>query len=537
MRWSSFLHVLVAGIFISGTIVVAGADLPSGSSVPISESDSGTNQLKTAVPCLWDDAVMANVELPLATPAFSPKQIKADYYYRIPVRPIYRSYPVYRPDKEPPGYYEALLQREPEILWDEKYRPPLNTPADWVKAGELVFDAAISAGNGRLMVSGNTENFLRDARWYERTGTPVTREGIVPAYSYVIREKGKVEIGKLSCAMCHTRIMNDGSVLKGAQGNFPFQHAVAEDLRSDPAAAAVNVILERTLYRAPGLQPDPLDRRARMTADELAADSAVIPPGVLARHRLRPDQPVQVPDLIGVHGRRYLDRTGLQHHRDISDLMRYAALNQGADFLASIDGWVPLTEMMDGHPLPENPKDAPRGVIDRYSDEQLYALALYVYSLQPPKNPNPFDAGAARGEEIFTTEGCAKCHDPAQGYTNNKLVAAPGFAVPPDHPEIASVLKRRVDTDATMTLTTRRGAGFYKVPSLLGVWYRGPFEHNGSVATLEDWFDPHRLDDDYVPTGWKGPAGTKTRAVKGHEFGLDLSKDDKAALIAFLKTL
>jgi hypothetical protein len=88
-----------------------------------------------------------------------------------------------------------------------------------------------------------------------------------------------------------------------------------------------------------------------------------------------------------------------------------------------------------------------------------------------------------------------------------------------------------------MTLTTYRGTGFYKVPSLLGVWYRGPFEHNGSVATLEDWFDPRRLEDDYVPTGWKGPLGTKTRAVKGHEFGLDLSSDETDALIAFLKTL
>lgn len=56
------------------------------------------------------------------------------------------------------------------------------------------------------------------------------------------------------------------------------------------------------------------------------------------------------------------------------------------------------------------------------------------------------------------------------------------------------------------------------------------------VATLEDWFDPKRLRDDYVPTGFKG-YGVKTRAVKRHEFGLQLSAEDKRALIAFLKTL
>jgi hypothetical protein len=75
-----------------------------------------------------------------------------------------------------------------------------------------------------------------------------------------------------------------------------------------------------------------------------------------------------------------------------------------------------------------------------------------------------------------------------------------------------------------------------KVPSLKGVWYRGPFEHNGSVATLEDWFDPARLRDDYVPTGFKG-VGLKTRAIKGHEFGLRLPADQRKALIAFLRTL
>jgi hypothetical protein len=63
------------------------------------------------------------------------------------------------------------------------------------------------------------------------------------------------------------------------------------------------------------------------------------------------------------------------------------------------------------------------------------------------------------------------------------------------------------------------------------------FPHDGSCATLEDWFDPRRLRDDYVPTGFLGPHGAKTKAVKGHTFGLSLSSDDRTALIAFLKTL
>jgi len=58
----------------------------------------------------------------------------------------------------------------------------------------------------------------------------------------------------------------------------------------------------------------------------------------------------------------------------------------------------------------------------------------------------------------------------------------------------------------------------------------------GSVATLEDWFDPRRLSNDYVPTGFKG-YGVKTRPVPGHLFGLDLSLEDRKALLAFLRTL
>lgn len=97
-------------------------------------------------------------------------------------------------------------------------------------------------------------------------------------------------------------------------------------------------------------------------------------------------------------------------------------------------------------------------------------------------------------------------------------------------------MDRTVDTDPGLALRTRKGTGYYKVPSLRGLWYRGLYEHSGSLATLEDWFDARRLEADYVPTGWRGPGVTR-RAVPGHEFGLDLAPADKAALIAFLRTL
>ena len=63
------------------------------------------------------------------------------------------------------------------------------------------------------------------------------------------------------------------------------------------------------------------------------------------------------------------------------------------------------------------------------------------------------------------------------------------------------ILPLSIGTDPRLALQTRKGTGYYRVPSLKGVWYRGLFEHIGSVATIEDWFDPRRLRNDYVPMG------------------------------------
>ena len=60
------------------------------------------------------------------------------------------------------------------------------------------------------------------------------------------------------------------------------------------------------------------------------------------------------------------------------------------------------------------------------------------------------------------------------------------------------------------------------------------FRHSGWCATLEDWFDPQHVNENYIPTGVK-PYGAKTYALEGHPFGLDLSDEARKALIAFLK--
>jgi len=349
------------------------------------------------IPKTWDDAAMATLEIPLANPVGSPKHVSADYYYRIPVRPIYKSYAVYAPGHEPPGYMEWLKQQEPVIVWDDgAHKPPLQTEEDWIKAGEIVFDSPQDRFVPRITVAE-----VRDPTWYQKTGTPVAKDGTMRFGSYVIRKKGEVEVGLGACALCHTRLTPDGSILKGAQGSFSNAHVFAYRVRTDAggekndnqALARFRAFLKGQ-FAMPWLHPDPAAATEQMSADEIASRFENFPPGVNPRHSSSYIYPVQVPDLSGVKDRKYLDHTGLQQHRSIVDMMRYAALNQGAENLASFAGFIPR----GGPGFDKAPDPATQS---RYSDEQLYALSLYVYSLQSPPNPNKFDALAERGQRVF----------------------------------------------------------------------------------------------------------------------------------------
>src|SRR5262249_41245799 len=160
------------------------------------------------VPTTWDEKAIGSLELPLANAGASAKHVSKEYYASLPVRPIYKSYDVYRPDLEPKGYLDWLKSQEPEVVWGETKSPPLDTGADWVKAGELVLDSSLGWGTGALM-GPNLTMQVRDPAWYTYTQAPLTADGKLPFYRYVIRAKGRVEVTRLSCAMCHTRVMPD----------------------------------------------------------------------------------------------------------------------------------------------------------------------------------------------------------------------------------------------------------------------------------------------------------------------------------------
>src|SRR5688572_15264897 len=49
------------------------------------------------IPRVWDERAFEDMEVPVVVPKYSPKPVSSDYYYKIPVRTIYKSYPIYAP--------------------------------------------------------------------------------------------------------------------------------------------------------------------------------------------------------------------------------------------------------------------------------------------------------------------------------------------------------------------------------------------------------------------------------------------------------
>ncbi len=143
--------------------------------------------------------------------------------------------------------------------------------------------------------------------------------------------------------------------------------------------------------------------------------------------------------------------------------------------------------------------------------ELAWALAMYLYSLAPPPRESPVTPEVTRGRALFD-DTCRKCHDNA-AYGGEPVPAA------------------RVGTDRALADGGARGTGTYRPAPLLRIFAAAPYFHHGAVPTLEDVLSPERLQPGYTRSPLRpGP-------VPGHEYGTDLSADDRAALVAFLRTL
>jgi hypothetical protein len=476
-----------------------------------------------SVPRAWDSQALKDWATPLAAARTSPHYFSEEEYYRAPVD-NYRTYPVYDPDHEPPGYWEELKRKKPEPLISlGSIRPTF----DWVAAGKRVWDE-IDVPFFRLY-DAESISMARSAKYIrENIHRLVPRpDGTLALYRWVVTPKG-VALSITACSSCHTRFLDDqkqtaiaGAGFFGKRVNDALLDRMGDELlRQSYTGDKLPMALYRQ-FGVPWITNDIHAKLKKMPEEEIAGMFAAQIAGVVDRPNGSPFYITKVPDLIGFRDRKYIDHTATHRHRGPGDLMRYAALVEYSD-----------TMEFGAHKMLSA---AQRKMRTRWPDEVLYALSQYIYSLQPPANPNPRDELSEAGARVFEKVGCSGCHARPL-YTNNKVTLAVGFKPASDHPLTNDILPVSVGTDPSVALKTRKGTGFYKIPSLQGVWYRGLLSHDGSVSTLEDWFDPARLRKDYRPTGFAG-VGISSRAVPGHEFGLMLSVQDKKALIAFLRTL
>ena len=141
--------------------------------------------------------------------------------------------------------------------------------------------------------------------------------------------------------------------------------------------------------------------------------------------------------------------------------------------------------------------DAPKN-LDR--SEALVAF-LRQGLVTPTRHAEPLTPEEERGKRLFSDSavGCATCHDPKTEYTTRALSEL--SPLPLD--------KKRFDKEKSPKYE-------FKIPSLAFIGGTAPYYHDGSIPTLELLID---LNGDRM----------------GHT--KQLSKDDRAALVAFLRTL
>lgn len=134
--------------------------------------------------------------------------------------------------------------------------------------------------------------------------------------------------------------------------------------------------------------------------------------------------------------------------------------------------------------------------------QRATALADFLRNglVPPPRLARPLTPQEERGREVFSgaDTGCAGCHTPGTDYTSR--IALPIKQPPPTVPSTFSVEAN----DA------------FKTPSLLFVGGTAPYYHDGRAKTLEELI-----------------AGNEDRMGKTSQ----LSEEDRAALVAFLRTL
>jgi cytochrome c5 len=366
--------------------------------------------------------------------------------------------------------WDALPQWSPRVrAMDAKTIAALRSGADvpddelrplWDGTRPRTMDAWVALGRRAffeypLRPEVFAEHVLRDVDRSAEVGLRPAGDGSYPGFVTFADLDGVARVG-ITCAMCHTHVDEQGAIHVGrARRDFDYggmRLAYYRDTGApvDPGLAA------RMSRWGPG--------RADITDDE-------------------DEDPVAIPDLWGIRSHGHLTQAGTIKHVHPAAL----AIRQETQIL---------------HAQHERVRP-PR--------ELAWAMAMFVYSIEPPPTAAPATAAAQRGAAIFEDE-CEHCHHDAIGS---------GDPLPADE----------IGTDPELAFGTARGTGLYRPAALVRVADAAPYLHDGDVPNLEALLSDARTRPGY-DGGTRGPG-----PIPGHLFGTDLSTEQRADVLSYLSTL
>ena len=319
------------------------------------------------------------------------------------------------------------------------------------------------------------------------------------------------------CGECHEDPASGGS------GDETEVHATAFDVatqRCDPLVEHGGPVFQQRVTAALGAAlgieresvPPPPAARALRTSPDIFGFGLLdaVPDSVILAYADPDDR-----DGDGISGRanRFLDgRVGRFGRKAFVPALR--EFNDGA-FLIEMgitSAAVPAEELPHGHPLPSGTDPTPEPEIDSTA---LDLATFFVRFLAPPAALHA-SREARRGREAFARVGCTACHVPslptgaaaAPALRNRTVAAYTDLLLHDMGPDLA---------DICLGLAT---PAEFRTEPLMGVRLATRFLHDGRATSLEQAIDLHG--------GEGAPARNRLRA---------LSEEDRAAVIAFLKTL
>lgn len=203
--------------------------------------------------------------------------------------------------------------------------------------------------------------------------------------------------------------------------------------------------------------------------------------------------------------------------------------------------------------------------------ERLARVADWAWTLPPPLYPWPVDAAlASRGEALYT-QYCVDCHadhtfreGQVKGTQVGKVVPLQVIGTDPhrwgSYTYAFAANQYTLYPDSEYRFNHFRKTEGYANHPLDGIWARAPFLHNGSVPTLRDLLEPpenrpatfYRGYDvyDQRKVGFVSDVAAENgqefflfdtslpgNANGGHLYAIELSAEDKDALVEYMKTL